>query len=112
MLKVGRNGSDKSVMVNCGLGEQNERGELRTDFCSENHLTMPKEAIIIYIPGHPQIIVQGTRSTVYSPKEVFNLADHRMKVKEKGLDKDDYRQEYRDLSRKIHKQTYFTMCRG
>ncbi|XP_072046974.1 craniofacial development protein 2-like [Amphiura filiformis] len=36
--KVGGQSTNKNVMGNCGLGEQNERGEMLIDFCQENHL--------------------------------------------------------------------------
>ena len=47
---------------------------------------------------------ERARKKPWLSEEVFTLADQRRMVKEKGLDKDIHRQEYRDLNRRIQKQ--------
>ena len=213
--KVGGQSTNKNVMGNCGLGNQNERGEMLIYFCQENHLIIlntffkqhPRRLYTWTSPDHntmnqidyilvqkrwrssfmsaktypgadcgtdhqllistmklklrrikrqrkparydvskisdsyrvevknrfqklmeddpeestPEELWQEIKSVVIDtasttiPKrkskkkpwlteEVFNLADQRRKIKEKGLDKDEHRQDYRDLSRRIQKQ--------
>ncbi|XP_071807999.1 craniofacial development protein 2-like [Asterias amurensis] len=38
--KVGNQSTNQCVMGNCGLGDQNERGETLIDFCQENNLAI------------------------------------------------------------------------